>query len=349
MRAVLLMLIFVAFSAGAASAAPRETICDYLARHPVTKNRAGDLVFPSGYVRDDYERRHNVDLDGDGMPDKVAQGMDGVANFVRLSSLKGEPSLYNSKRDPTQPEPPLAIGYDQGGGTRGEIWVRLGNRYYDVHYGDNEDYAELEYVKYYLPDGHYRYACVFQNDVQTQDWKYAAAPSGLREDAVAVCPPRSVPFEQPPFIPAVERISKEDAERLPSERFRETSFDTFCEFGKADCKDIWQVDFDNDGVTERLLKRGAYSGAGRGCDLEGFVLLDSYNRPVGGAKQAALDKIRGECGSQLNWVKIRGRTALLRQPPQDLAMVRGGDAALLCSSVFRMIPKIVYVDPLLKK
>jgi len=79
------------------------------------------------------------------------------------------------------------------------------------------------------------------------------------------------------------------------------------------------------------------------------VALDDHNRPIGGPKQAALEGLRGACESQLNWAKINGRTVLLRQPPQDIAMARGNDVARLCSAVFRMIPKTVYADPQLKK
>ena len=337
-----------------AAAATPETVCDFLIHHPVTKSRAGDFVFPPGTVNVQDEPRHDLDLDGDGIADEIATGFGGTSNSdaydIKLSSLNGE-RYVSATHDPAQaiPKQLSALGYDQGGLGIGEIWLKFGRHYYDVNYSDNSDYAEIEHVEYLLPNGKLRYACIFKNDVRESDWKYAAVSSGFRGDARAVCPPRGTPFQQPPFLPATGRISKEDADLIPREELRKTQFAPFCENGEADCKDIWQVDFDNDGKIERLVKLAAYSGAGRGCDLEKFVLLDVRDKPVGGAKQAVLEKMRGPCESRLNWAKVAGRTVLLRQPPQDIVIAQGMDAALLCSSVSKMIPKIAYVDPQLKK
>jgi hypothetical protein len=355
MRAILTALVVLALTGGAALAAPPPTVCDFLVAHPVIKDRKGGFVFPPGTVNVREEARHDLDLDGDGKADEIATGLGGTSHSdsyeIKLSSLHGKDPSLSGKHDPAQPEPEVfsALGYDQGSVGTGEIWINFDSRYYEVNYSDNSDYSEVEHVEYYLPNGMTRYACIFKNEKKALDWKYPSVPSGLEKDAKAVCPLRGEPFISPDIITPVARISKKDAEYIPKESLRETHFGPLCEFEGADCKDIWRVDFDNDGVPERLVKLAAYSGAGRGCDMEKFVILDGHDRPMGGTKQATLETLRGGCESHLDWVKINGRTALLRQPPQEIAMARGDNVARLCSAVFRMEPATVYTDPSLKK
>ncbi|MGZ5931137.1 MAG: hypothetical protein ACXWLW_03140 [Rhizomicrobium sp.] len=138
------------------------------------------------------------------------------------------------------------------------------------------------------------------------------------------------------------------------------------------CKDIWHVDFDNDGVAERLLKVSGNSGAGRGCGLQFFVLLSSNNLIAKGDKEKLLLKLQqvnfadaypASCTTALDWIKRSGRTVLEFHPyqspvpdtpwsadtPSDteelvhaLSMARRKQSALLCSATFKITPQIVF-------
>ncbi len=136
-----------------------------------------------------------------------------------------------------------------------------------------------------------------------------------------------------------------------------------CTYGDDDCRDIWTVDFDNDGAADRLLLLSGVSGAGRGCDASLFMLLTPDDEIAKGAKQDLLLRLQNAdlddaypvrpCGMAFRWLNAAGRVLLERrsaeQPPlatsqlvDDLWIARDGQTARLAYAAFKVTPEILY-------
>lgn len=353
----LVTLCLLLLSGGGALAVPAGSgdVCAFLASHPVTTDHSAHPVFPLGYVKFSLdENRSDLDIDGDGKKDSITYDREGTALVdaydIKLSSVKDEGSAEFGARDPNQPQPPefAAEDLDQGSVRQGQRWLRFGGRVYNVFFADNADYAEVEYARYFLPGGNYRYACIFHSRKHAAGWILKSKLlAGLRASAGAICTTREL--RRPASAAPVARLTESEAKLVPRESFAETHYYPACEGEDASCKDIWQVDFDNDGKPDRLLKVAAASGAGRGCDPQKFLLLDQRNRPVGGTRQSLLENLPRECESRPSWERVGDQIVYRLENPDSISIVENGQTATLCSAAAKTATNVLYRDPALKK
>jgi hypothetical protein len=346
-------LCLLLLSSGEVLAVPAGSgdICAFLASHPVATDSSGTPVFPPGYVNLPLDKkRGDLDIDGDGKRDSITYSREGTANVdaydIKLSSVRDERNAEFGARDPNQLQPPefSAEDLDQGSVRQGQRWLRFDGRFYDIFFADSADYAEVEYARYFLPGGIYRYACIFHSRKHPDHWILTPGRTANRD---AVCTTKAL--RQPKPVAPVARLTKAEARMVPLQAFAETHYDAACNSEDASCKDIWQVDFDNDGKPDRLLKVAAYSGSGRGCDLQKFLLLDRLDRPVGGTRQSLLENLPRECESRPSWERVGTRTVYRLEKPDSISLVQDGQAATLCSAAVKTATTVLYRDPALKK
>ena len=353
-------------------------VCDYIARNQAHIEwpspqpfRAADNTF----LKDHFVRYGFFDLDGDGIAEHVVRqqnngtmGGDGY-DFTLSSAKPGQPPPDPAADLDIKALPPAsAERYSNIVLDFGEAWLPYDGRFYDVAFSD-ESGAFVQNARYFKLGGAEPYACVFENDV-SETWERPFDESGedKRIDDL-LCPD---PLEPKPEKMTLERIAA--SERLPKSSGVKPipilggNMMPACEgIDDPDCKDVWRVDFDNDGVRERVVKLVGDSGAGRGCDEEAFLLLTPDDRVATGREQALLNRMQGgngkafadySCSRSLDWVVRKGRTLLEWHPeplpggsevPRNqrtlshaLWLAQGNKARGVCYASYVITPRIVY-------
>jgi hypothetical protein len=333
-----------------------EPVCEFVAHHPISGERGSTrFIFPKEYLlsipapRGGFLTFPRVDVDGDGVPDQieVADGGSSQSDWydVHLSSAKDW--SFPGTIDEQQAVPPqFALeGLDQGSVGEGLLWLRFGGHIYLVAFSSNEDYAQPEDVKYFVPGGKYRIACVFHTDFRRKPWRPADPPAGLKHDAANIC--RESNLRKPKILEPIAQLTEAEARHVPVVEFRETSFSPYCkDRDRKTCRDIWRVDFDNSGREQRLLKLEAASGAGRGCDAEKFFALDAVKR-----QEFLPENFDGYCVEDFTWVTSGGRTLMYSRSsgsyspqPETLSMIKGKDSGVICSAPFQATSHIVFSE-----
>ena len=355
---------------GADTAGP--DVCHFIAKHQAAQSWMTE--FPPAYgprsefLNDYFVRYGWVDLDGDGIADHVTRQqmtgtMGGDAYDTTLSSVgkaspKGDPATALAAGLPES----LAKYLDDNRLNFGEAFLPFKGRFYDVHFQDEGGAFVLDAL-YYQRGGVQRAACVFKNHVTILNWSPSGSPPQFKADEDVVLRRAGEREIADNPVTASSRLAKTAPAAgyslsLPGGLVRPA-----CAFKGTGCKDVWNVDFDNDGTADRLLLLSGNSSAGRGCDLSYFMALTPDGNIAKGARQDLLLKLQNvrlddaypvrPCEMEFRWLKVAGRIVLERrsaqQPPRnsselvdDLWIARGDQTARLAHATFKVAPEIIY-------
>jgi hypothetical protein len=263
-----------------------------------------------------------------------------------MLELSSDPSgKFTDEPDESQPQAAATAVRNDALGT---LWFRWNGRMYSVEFVDNRDYAQPIRALYYIPGGKYRVACIFSNDMRRLSWRIAdGVPSKLKARAEEIC--RETGTLPPRKFGAVAMLSEQGRKYIRRYPFRETTFDPACELSSdRNCRDIWEVDYDNSGTRHRLLKLYGASGAGRGCDAQRFIVLGVHDRPVAGDKEILPETMTGDCASELTWAQVGQTVVLYGQTegyaPDTMYLQRGTDASPICIAPFHIQTSITFSE-----
>jgi hypothetical protein len=366
----ILVAAFLLATVANAQAADNADLCHFIADHQAALSwptrLPGDFgERRSSFFRDYFMGTGSFDLDGDGIVEEIKQGLTGTAGGdaydYTLSSWGKAPNSGNGFS-----LLPKNIGdyLDENRFTFGEGFLPFNGRIYDVTFQDERGAFVVE-AHYLLPGGGQRYACVFRNQVKLESWSPGTALPAFRADIRAVMP-RGPAALAGTVLEAESRLPASAPAAGYSHEILAGEMRPHCYYRDAGCKDVWKVDFDNDGRPDRLLLLSGNSSAGRGYDGAYFVLLAPDGSVATGKKQDLLLKLQSVDLSdvyptrpgqmELRWLKIAGRTVLERravnQPPtstmslvDDVWIARGEKAARLLYASFRITPEIAYSAP----
>jgi hypothetical protein len=320
------------------------------------------------FGRDYLIHRGVFDIDGDGIFEQVdidqTVGTAGGVRYgeIELSTLKG--ASRTSLWDRMSSEE-LAFEDEYSRWSFGWAWLPYRGRWYEAGFAD-EGSSFATVVRYYDQAG-LHIPCVFENKVEELSWLWLqGSPAGPDREIV---PKPGDPFttrrlDASGQIPdeAVDavytQISQYDSKFQPLG----SPFAYWCR-ASGSCNNVWAVDFDNDGQTDRLLKIGTTSGAGRGCEYSFFVLLTPEDRLDFGPKQKLLLDLQNvslddpypvrPCGLEYDWLSP-GKIQYLERHAggegprttstlvHDLWVARDGAVRRLSAAVFAVRPTIKY-------
>ena len=317
------------------------------------------LFRPLWLVRSGWRWHRRTCDQGEDRPERWAA----TPTTYTLSSVRQTPRKFHPADFPEAVLPKDIADYlDENRVTLGEAFLPFKGRFYDVRFGD-EGGAFVVAAFYYLSGGAQRAACVFRSQVTLTGWSLADSPPEFTADRDAVwqLADKTAIVENPIMASSLLAKSAKAADYsldIPGGFIRPA-----CRFGPSDCKDVWTVDFDNDGTADRLLLLSGESGAGRGCDTSFFMMLTPDGELAKGAKQDLLLKLQNvdlndaypvrPCEMTFRWLTIAGRVVLERrsehQPPLDTSelvddfwMARDGQVARLAYATFKVTPEILY-------
>ncbi len=347
-------------------------VCHFIAEQQMEQTWQTQLPGTYG-VRGDFLTNYFVrygwfDLDGDGIAEHVTKAetngtIGGDAYDYSLSSVHKTSDTIDPADLPAAVLPQDIANYlDDNRPSFGEAFLPFKGRFYDVNFTDEGGAFVLDAL-YYRRGGAQRAACVFKNQVTLSGWSPANSPPQFKTDRDVVweLADKSAIAANP--IAASSALEKAAPAADHSIALPGGSINPACKFGRGDCKDLWTVDFDNDGIADRLVLLSGNSGAGRGCDVSFFMLLAADGKIAQGVKQDLLLKLQNvrlddaypvrPCGLEFRWLKVAGRVVLKRrsahQPPQDsselvddLWIARNGRTARLAYAEFKVTPEILY-------
>ena len=370
--AVPLLLVAMTDARASETANTEIDVCHFIAEQQMAQT--WDTLLPGTYgVRGDFLTNYFVrygwfDLDGDGIAEHVTKAetngtMGGDAYGYSLSSVRKPFDPFDPANLPAAVLPEDIANYlDDNRPTFGEAFLPFKGRFYDVNFNDEGGAFVLDAL-YYQRGGAQRAACVFKNQVTLSGWSPADSPPQFNADRDAVWRLADESAIADNSVAASSVLEKSAPAADYSLALPGGSINPACKFDTGDCKDVWTVDFDNDGTADRLVLLSGNSGAGRGCDVSFFMLLTPDGKIAEGVKQDLLMKLQSvrlddaypvrPCGLEFRWLKVTGRVVLERrsahQPPQDsselvddLWMARNGQTSRLAFAAFKVTPEILY-------
>ena len=305
-----------------------------------------------------------LDLDGDGIAEHVTRAQvngtsGGDAYDYSLSSDKGESDKIAPQRFPASIDTYL----EENRFTYGEAFLPFKGRFYDVEFTDEGGAFPIS-ASYYMRGGARRTACVFRNHVEIDGW-VGVSPKEFEADEKTLPDETINKIIEHPLV-AKERLQPAAMAARDAEELMGMRTSPACSDNENNCKDIWKVDFDNDGTVDRLVKVMSEINGGRGCEFTYFLLLAPHAMDGSIAKspkQRLLMKLQNidfslgyagaPCGMEFRWHRVAGRTILERrsatQPAymttdlvDDLWIARNGKTAQMKFASFNVTPKIIY-------
>jgi hypothetical protein len=368
----LIALLVLAITTAAHAQEPGKAapdVCNFIAGHQADMNWPTNLPGDYGARRssffNDYMVRFGwLDLDGDGIGEEVKQS-------EINGTMGGDAPMYTLSSAGTGREPgsgfsllPKDVGdyLETKRFTFGEGFLPFRGRIYDVTFEDERGAFPVD-VSYFLQGGGSRYACIFRNRVEISYWNGANYMPRWKADVAAVAPRPGVTALAGKVLEAAGRLPKNASALRHSRPILGGMMFPHCSQHDADCKDVWNVDFDNDGKAERLLRLYGASGAGRGWGGSYFVLLTPTGDVAKGSKQDLLLKLQNvdledvypirPAGMEFRWLDFGGRIVLQRrsenQPAtntlelvDDLWIARKGETTRLAYASFKVTPEIIY-------
>lgn len=276
----------------------------------------------------DLARNLVIDLDGDGRTERIEIGSMGTMHmdYVRLHR-------DGAREGSADPPASFEETDEERGWNYGRAVLAYAGAAYLVEFRGNAP-RYLDRIGRILPDGSLLPVCRFAPQPRRSFVGAGAAPGRAANEAPALCEAASA-----------GRVRALAERRYSEARVVETGAHARHHSGELD------VDFDNDGRPERLLRTGLDSSAGRGCHQEGYAL------PPGApaAARALLERLqdrapdRGSCyDGTVRWLRHAGRSYLeiasrsSAEPRQEgeeyhfIATVENGRARRVCEARYAL-------------
>jgi len=291
-----------------------------------------------GDFRDNYSVRYGVfDIDGDGRPDRIqptGYQMNSADTFHIIYSTGIDGEWAKGELPGNRFTSPMYEGW----------WLPYRGRMYELAFDDREG-AYISTVAYFNAKGKHL-VCGFENKFADDFWRGSVGEKALsQKDLTKDHSSKVADFLRLHGLPtpiAAAKVLPGDLRQSVEERGADIlaggtkeEWQVACD---ADpCKVIWELDFNNDGKPDRLVKF-------RNGENEAFLLMEKNGLAPLPDQKLLPEELNSSSHLRRNWVLIGGRYYLERKGPlyHDLFLYLADVEGRFVEATVKVEPTITY-------